>query len=50
MFNKIIQFGSTSDGTPFINIDMFCKDYLNSVIDENFYLKLYKEIPNLRII
>ena len=27
---------------------MFNKDYLNSVIDENFYLKLYKEIPNLK--
>ena len=45
---KSFQFGSTSDGTPFINIDMFNKDYLNSVIDENFYLKLYKEIPNLK--
>ncbi len=42
------QFGSTSDGTPFVNVDIFNKDYLNSKIDENFYLKFYKELPNLK--
>ena len=33
---------------PFVNVDMFNKDYLNSAIDENFYLNFYKKIPNLK--
>jgi len=31
------QYGSTSDGTPFINIDFFNKDYLDRNIDEQFF-------------
>ena len=42
------QYGSTSDGTPFINIDMFNKDFLNSNLDELFYKdELAKEFSSI---
>ena len=31
------QYGSTSDGTPFLNVDFFNKDLLDQHIDENFF-------------
>ena len=31
------QYGSTSDGTPFLNVDFFNKDLLNQHVDENFF-------------
>ena len=31
------QYGSTSDGVPYINCDLFSKDFLNKYLDENFY-------------
>jgi asparagine synthase (glutamine-hydrolysing) len=33
------QYGSTSDGTPFVNVDLYDKDFLNETIDENFFEK-----------
>ena len=37
------QYGSTSDGTPFVNIDLFNKDFLNSHIDESFFKDEFKK-------
>jgi asparagine synthase (glutamine-hydrolysing) len=31
------QYGSTSDGTPFVDIDNFNKDLMKNYIDENFF-------------
>lgn len=31
------QYGSTSDGVPYINCDLFNKDFLNNYLDEKFY-------------
>ncbi len=41
------QFGSTSDGTPYINIDNFDKDFLNDNLDEVFFYDYDKKIPKL---
>ena len=31
------QGGSTSDGTPFVNIDLLKKEFLNNHLDENYF-------------
>jgi len=40
------QYGSTSDGTPSINIDLFNKDFLNENLDENFYTEKFAKETN----
>ena len=43
MIDKIItlsnQGGSTTDGTPFVQIDLFNKEYLDKNLDESFFLE-----------
>jgi len=39
LVSNTYQYGSTSDGTPSINIDLFDKDFLNENLDENFYME-----------
>ena len=59
LLNRLITLnfpsGSTTDATPYINIDFFSKDFLNNFLTENFY-KLekkyfsdYKKMNNLKI-
>ena len=52
IISKSYQYGSTSDGTPFVNIDLFDKDFLNSNIDENFFndefLKETRHVSDLK--
>ena len=47
LLNRLITLnfpsGSTTDATPYINIDFFSKDFLNNFLTENFY-KLEKKI------
>ncbi len=40
------QGGSTSDGTPFVNLDLFKKDFLNEHLFENYFSD-EKQISNL---
>ena len=32
----LFQDGSTTDGVPFVNIDLFNKDFLNKYLNEEF--------------
>jgi len=48
LISNTYQYGSTSDGTPSINVDLFDKDFLNENLDENFYMeKLAKETDTI---
>ena len=42
------QYGSTSDGVPYINSELFNKDFLNEHLSENFYYQ--KKITNSYLI
>lgn len=39
LITSTFQNGSTTDGTPFINIDLLNKDFLNSVLNNKFYFQ-----------
>lgn len=46
LMTSTFQDGSTTDGVPFVNIDLFNKDFLNKYLKEKFY-KTKKKMKNL---